>query len=222
MSVPKSPLEAVHAPWFVQRVHVDNGLARLSRFDVFKHLCGGKRVLHIGCADWPITNPATSLHLALEPVCVQLDGFDVHEEALAQLAPLTKGWLFSNFAEITDPYDIVLVPEVMEHVPNVSIFLAQLEELDASCYFMSVPDAFQCRSRHFDYLPQSQTFVEVVHPDHNVWYTPYTFMNTIKKYTRFNVDRSGSSMASRCSLCFPSQRKTGRSEAFDPLFSKHL
>ncbi|MFL5284163.1 MAG: glycosyltransferase [Rhodopila sp.] len=188
-SAPVSPLEAAHAPYFVQHVHVDNGLGRLSRVDVFKHLCGGKRVLHIGCADWPITDPATSLHLALEPHCVQLDGYDVHEEALAQLAPLTKGRLFSNFAEIAGSYDIVLVPEVMEHVPNVPAFLAQLEQLRATCYFLSVPDAFQCRGHHFDYLPQSQTFVEVVHPDHNVWYTPYTFTNTIKKYSGFNVEK---------------------------------
>ncbi|HET8611995.1 MAG TPA: glycosyltransferase, partial [Sphingomonas sp.] len=188
-AAPSSPLEAAHAPYFVQRVQVDDSLARLGRLDVFRHLCGGKRVLHVGCADWPITDPATSLHLALEPHCARLDGFDVHEEALAQLAPLTQGRLFSDFADIADSYDIVLVPEVMEHVPDVPGFLAQLERVDASCYFLSVPDAFQCRGRHFDYLPQSQTFVEVVHPDHNVWYTPYTFANTIRKYSGFQVEK---------------------------------
>jgi len=54
---------------------------------------------------------------------------------------------------------------------------------------ISVPDAFQCRARHFDYVTDSQTFVEVVHPDHNVWYTPYTFANTIKKYSAFNIEQ---------------------------------
>ncbi len=77
----------------------------------------------------------------------------------------------------------------MEHVPNVSDFLAQLQAVDAATFLISVPDAFQCRGRHFDYLMDAQTFIEVVHPDHNVWYTPYTFANTIRKYSTLNVER---------------------------------
>jgi len=184
-----SPLEAQHAPYFVQRVEVGLELSELGRLDVFRHLCEGKRVLHIGCADWPITDPATSLHLALEPFCAELDGFDVHEEALAQLAPLTRGKLHSRFEEIGGHYDVVLVPEVLEHVPNVAEFLAQLQSLDAECFLISVPDAFQCQGRHFDYVSGAQTFVEVVHPDHNVWYTPYTFSNTIRKYSDLTIER---------------------------------
>ena len=38
------------------------------------------------------------------------------------------------------------------------------------------------------YLNDTQTFVEVVHPDHNCWYTPFTLSNTIKKYTPWNID----------------------------------
>ncbi|USI74740.1 glycosyltransferase [Sphingomonas morindae] len=184
-----SPLEAAHAPYFVQRVEVDDSLARVNRVEVFRQICAGKRVLHIGCADWPITDPATSLHLALEPHCALLDGFDVHEEALAQLAPLTKGRLFSRIEQIADRYDVVLVPEVMEHVPDVPTFLGQLEAIDAELFFLTVPDAFQCGNRHFDYLSDSKTFVEVVHPDHNVWYTPYTFANSVRKYSGFNVEK---------------------------------
>lgn len=35
-------------------------------------------------------------------------------------------------------------------------------------------------------MRETGTFVEVVHPDHNCWYTPYTFRNTIAKYTSWN------------------------------------
>ncbi|EZP71564.1 Mannosyltransferase [Sphingomonas paucimobilis] len=184
-----SVLEDLHDPYFVQHVEVSDEIASLNRFDVFAKMCEGKKVLHVGCADWPITDPATSLHLALEPYCAQLDGFDVHAEALEQLRPLTKGQLYTRFEEIKGSYDVVLVPEVMEHVANVEEFLAQLQSLDAACYFISVPDAFQCRARHFDYVQGSQTFVEVVHPDHNVWYTPYTFANTIRKYSSLTVEK---------------------------------
>jgi mannosyltransferase OCH1-like enzyme len=184
-----SKLEAQHDPYFVQRVAISSEIAELNRYDVLRAMCQGKRVLHVGCADWPITDPKTSLHLALEPVCAKLDGVDPHVEALEQLAPFTKGRLFSSLAEVTDSYDLVLVPEVMEHVANVAEFLDQLYAVDAGMVLISVPDAFQCRARHFDYVTASQTFVEVVHPDHNVWYTPYTFANTIKKYSAFNIEQ---------------------------------
>ncbi|UZK65913.1 glycosyltransferase [Sphingomonas sp. M1-B02] len=184
-----SPLVARHPAYFVQQVNVSSDFATLRRTDVLRSFCEGQRVLHVGCADWPITDPRTSLHLALEPVCAQLDGVDPHAEALEQLAPFTKGRLFSSLAEATDRYDLVLVPEVMEHVPNVSDFLAQLEAIDADAYLISVPDAYQCRSRHFDYVEGSETFVEVVHPDHNAWYTPYTFANTIRKYSGLQLER---------------------------------
>lgn len=184
----RSRLEAVHDPYFVQRVQVSTDVMNLRRVDVFKTLCQGKRVLHIGCADWPITDPKTSLHLALEPVCAKLDGFDIHAKALEALAPHTRGRLFSRFEDIQDQYDLVLVPEVMEHVPDVAGFLKQLDSLDTHSYVITVPDAFQCHPRHFEYLNDTQTFVEVVHPDHNCWYTPFTLSNTIKKYTPWNID----------------------------------
>ena len=142
----------------------------------------------MGCADWPITDPKTSLHLALEPHCAQLDGFDIHAEALAGLAPHAKGQLYSRLEDVTGEYDLILVPEVMEHVPDVAGFLAQLHALKAPNIVITVPDAYQCAKRHFDYVEATDTFVEIVHPDHNCWYTPYTLANVIGKYTPWQLD----------------------------------
>jgi hypothetical protein len=77
---------------------------------------------------------------------------------------------------------------VLEHVPNVEQFLQQLDAVQAAHVILTVPDAFQCMKRHFDYVGDSETFVEVVHPDHNCWYTPYTLTSTLKKYTPWTVD----------------------------------
>ena len=159
-----------------------------SRLDVFAQLCKDKRVLHMGCADWPITDPKTSLHVALEPHCLRLDGFDVQREALEALAPHVKGQLFSDLADVTEAYDLVLVPEVLEHVPDVAGFLAQLNALNAPHFVITVPDAYQCWQRHFDFVDVNESFVEVVHPDHNCWYTPYTLTNVIRKYTGWHID----------------------------------
>lgn len=184
-----SPLEKIHAPYFLQRVPVSTELMRVGRLNALRGLCAGQRVLHVGCADWPITDPRTSLHVALDECCAHLDGLDPHGEALEALRPHVKGELFTDFSQVTGSYDVVLVPEVMEHVPDVAGFLAQIEAVDASLFLISVPDAFQCRARHFDYHAESETFLEGVHPDHNVWYTPYTFANTLRKYSGLELQR---------------------------------
>jgi len=77
----------------------------------------------------------------------------------------------------------------MEHVPRVDEFLATLDAVDARFFLITVPDAFQCRQRHFEYGSQTETFVEVVHPDHNCWYTPFTFANTLDKYTDWRMEK---------------------------------
>lgn len=184
-----SPLEKIHAPYFLQRVPVSAELARIPRMDALAGLLAGQRVLHVGCADWPITDPATSLHVQLEEHCAQLDGLDPHAEALEMLRPHVKGTLFTDFSQVTGSYDVVLVPEVMEHVADVAGFLAQIEAVDAPMVLISVPDAFQCRARHFDYVAETGTFLEGVHPDHNAWYTPYTFANTLRKYSSLELQR---------------------------------
>jgi mannosyltransferase OCH1-like enzyme len=188
VAVEKSPLEAMHDPYFVQRISVSREFDGRSRLDVFAQLCTGKRVMHIGCADWPITDPHTSLHLALEPNCARLDGFDIHVDSLVVLATHTKGRLYTRIEDIVDEYDIVLVPEVLEHVPDTALFLRQLHKLKTSEFVITVPDAYSCFQAHFHYVASSKTFVEVVHPDHNCWYTPYTLSNVLSKYTPWKVD----------------------------------
>ena len=103
------------------------------------------------------------------------------------MRPHLRGQLFSDWAEVTGQYDLVLVPEVLEHVPDVQGFLQQLDRVDAAQIIITVPDAYSCFRRHFDYSSGAQTFVEVVHPDHNCWYTPYTLTNVLRKYPPWQV-----------------------------------
>lgn len=181
-----SILETQHDAYFVQKVTVGS-LAGVPRLDVMSQICRGKKVLHVGCVDFPITDITNNLHLQLESVCASLDGFDVNSEAFEQLQPYVSGQLFDDWDQVVGEYDVVLVPEVLEHVDNVAEFLGRLSALKARAYFITVPDAFQCFKQHFDYNAGSETFVEIVHPDHNCWYTPFTLQNTIKKYTSWSI-----------------------------------
>jgi len=180
-------ISALYSPYFIQKINVSSGVIGLNRLQVFSELCQGKTVLHVGCADWPITDLKQSLHLELQPYCAQLDGLDINEEALSLLEGHAKGNLYCRFEDITNEYDIILAPEVMEHTPDVRGFLRQLDCLKASLIIITVPDAYQCFARHFEYSKDSSTFTEIVHPDHNCWYTPYTLSNVITKYTNWKI-----------------------------------
>lgn len=182
------PLAAQHDPYFVQQVQVSDELVGIPRWDVLSGLLAGKRVLHVGCADWPITDVAANLHVQLDSICARLDGIDPHVEAMEALAPHVRGRLFTDWSQVTDSYDVLLVPEVLEHVSDVTTFFRQLDSVDFGAAILTVPDAFQCRAAHFEFDRGAGVFTEIVHPDHNVWFTPYTFTNTVRKHTDWSVD----------------------------------
>lgn len=182
------PLAALHDPYFVQQVRVSDDLVGIPRWDVLSGLLAGKRVLHVGCADWPITDPASNLHVQLDAICAQLDGLDPHAEAMEALGPHVRGKLFTDWSQVTDSYDILLVPEVLEHVSDITTFFRQLDSVDFGAAILTVPDAYQCRAGHFEFDAAAGVFTEIVHPDHNVWFTPFTFTNTVRKHTDWAVD----------------------------------
>lgn len=62
----RTGIAARHDPYFVQEVPVGTDLMGRTRLNVFSQLCANRRVLHVGCTDWPITDPAQSLHVALD------------------------------------------------------------------------------------------------------------------------------------------------------------
>lgn len=152
-------------------------------------MCSGQRVLHVGCVDSPIFNPESNLHLSLlrSGVCTELIGVDTDEQGIRQLASFCDRPLYTDLTQINQPVDIVLIPEVLEHVGNVATFLEQIDQLDFKNVIITVPDAVSCHPRHFDFAATDEIFVEIVHPDHNYWFTPYTLLNVLRKYTDWNI-----------------------------------
>lgn len=172
--------------YWVQRVETT---AIQSRVAYFEDLCSNKTVLHFGCTDWPIFDPENNLHIKLSKCAKVLHGFDIDTEGIKNLKKYVKQQYFSDFREVSDiEYDVCLVPETIEHVDNVKIFLEGLSKIKAKIFIITAPNCFSKEhlSRNFygdDY------FVEVVHPDHNCWYSPYTLRNQIEKYSTLKVDK---------------------------------
>ncbi|NBW15781.1 MAG: hypothetical protein EBR82_48120 [Caulobacteraceae bacterium] len=77
--------------------------------------------------------------------------------------------------------DVVIVPEVIEHVTNVEQFLDDIAAVDADTYVFTAPCAMQCAMRgHFSRV--KHTVLEIVHEDHKCWYSPYTLANALKNH----------------------------------------
>lgn len=112
-----------------------------------------------------------------------IDGLDINVAATAELAAACPGNYFTSYDQAKDNYDIVLVPEVMEHVLNVGEFLTNVFSINSKEYLFTVPS-----------MGVAQIFcddifcLELIHPDHKYWFSPFTLYNVIKPHMDgFNI-----------------------------------
>ncbi len=140
--------------------------------------CLGRSVLHVGCCDVPVFDPNKNLHITLARHASLLDGLDVSEPGLAELRKHVAGRYYSSSTEICRQYDLVLVPEVLEHTANAAEFLDAVFAVRARRYIITAPHIewyVQCRR-------EGQFFHEQVHRDHRAWYSPYTLLNAVRSH----------------------------------------
>jgi 2-polyprenyl-3-methyl-5-hydroxy-6-metoxy-1,4-benzoquinol methylase len=142
-----------------------------------------KKVLHIGCCDSPIMNLNANLHSRLSRVASEIVGMDVAIDDLNKMRDYFKDLRFENTLDVLtkERFDIVLIPDVLEHVRNAGEFLEQVRSLNSSLFVFSVPNAF---SRAIN--KNLKRGIEYVHPDHKYYYSPYTLYNSLTE-TGFKV-----------------------------------
>ena len=188
---------SINNNFFLQKVKTEN--VTISREVFLRNLLQDSKVLHVGCADYPVLNVNNNLHIKINSACLLLDGLDLDEEGLKVLKQHVDGDYYLSTKEVEKEYDYVLVPEVIEHVGNVSEFLEELSTIDTKNYFITGPCFIGHLSlgyfRYKDFYDQptmretEEDYLETVHPDHNCWYTPYTLCNTIDKYTSWEINK---------------------------------
>lgn len=210
-------IENQHASFYLQSVPVSDAYVGKSRLEVLRGYCENKKVLHIGCVDYPVTQLADNLHVQLAPFCAILDGYDIHTEVYPILKPYIQNGRFLYSLEEAGDYDVVIIPEVLEHIGDVPKFLDEMAKISTKKFLITVPDLFQCFNRHFEYSGNNQVFLEAIHPDHNCWYSPYTITNTIKKYTPWQI--ASIHFFNRISLLVVADSATSKqSPANEPIF----
>ena len=173
-----------HDKFLIQKI---NTITKVNRFDFFEEICKEKKVLHFGCNDWPIFDPSYNLHIKISKYAKELHGFDIDLDGIENLKKYVNQKYFSNFQQVEgEKYDVCIVPETIEHVDDVKTFLVGISTIDAEVFYITAPNCFAKEHIERNYYGKD-CFVEVVHPDHNCWYSPFTLKNQIEKYSTLIV-----------------------------------
>ena len=188
--------------FFLQRVKIAQSAAR--RLDVILPLVSGRRVLHVGCVDSPIFDPRNNLHLTLSKAASELHGLDIDAEGLEELRRHFDGVYFDDVEKCIQHgqhYDVVLVPETIEHVASAESFLQSLHRISFDTILVSAPCIYGWGRygilSHRDsagiygpygWLLNPGSLVEEVHPDHKYWFSPYTLANLIEAATPWKIE----------------------------------
>lgn len=162
-----------------------------TRDEAIRAIVGGRRAIHVGCTDWPITATRLErgelLHSRLMAWCPEVLGVDIDRDGLDVLQAASGG-AFACLDVSSDDLapllafqpEVVVACDVIEHVPNLDTFLAGLGQLlrqlgPQSSLLLTTPNALALRN-----IVYSAAGVEVVHPDHRVVFTPNTLSRSLR------------------------------------------
>jgi glycosyltransferase involved in cell wall biosynthesis/2-polyprenyl-3-methyl-5-hydroxy-6-metoxy-1,4-benzoquinol methylase len=188
---PKSAKQSIN---FVQPLAKTVELSS-DRKDFTMEFCRGKRVLHVGCVDAGIMDERIDannfLHYQIANVAEKVIGADIEQQGLDRLAGEGFEVYHLNLENDGDllkklaaQVDVIVLPEVIEHLNNVGMALENLK----ACGFkgeilLSTPNAFSFRT--FKLIGKC---VELVHPDHNYYFSPMTLKTILSKHG-FDIER---------------------------------
>lgn len=149
----------------------------------------GKRVLHLGCTDWPYTETKLKggalLHGQLRNSARELTGVDMDAEGVACLRRLGFAETYcDNVEQFAAPevrarqYDLILAGEIIEHLENPGLFLRAVQTLMTreTELIITTINAY-CFFRILYYLGGN----EMVHPDHNYYFSPVVLRKLITR-----------------------------------------
>lgn len=165
-----------------------NELSNGHYFEVYKNelhernnllvkLVSRKKILHLGCADHisliaEKRKTGRYLHDLLVKSASLVVGADINQSALDEM----RKFGIENLYHVNDipediKFDLILVPDVIEHLGNVNEFLAGLEKYK-SPIVITTPNAYRLANRF-------QLRAELVNTDHKYWFSPYTLAKSI-------------------------------------------
>lgn len=153
-------------------------------------LCRDKIVLHLGfVAEGTVDDQQqgnTWLHALVAKVAKRIVGVDISVQGVQKAEQLGYADCYVGDVEQLSReeyprlnYDIILAADIIEHLANPGLFLAELWKVanENTVIVLTTPNALSIKTFFF---PIART--EAVHPDHNFYYSPTTLTTLLKKY----------------------------------------
>jgi len=166
----------------------------VQRVDLIMEMCAGKKVLHLGCANYPYTQNSIDnemlLHYDLEKSAGELYGFDFDQPGLDILAANGTGNLYRADLEkldevaMSETFDVIVAGEMIEHLNNPGLFLTGIQRfMNAETRLVLTTINAYCGMRWFWYgLRGRRGKQEPVHPDHVAYYSYSTLSLLVRRH----------------------------------------
>ena len=154
-----------------------------NRIDYLLKVCSGKKILHFGFADAPLTEQRLSqgrlLHSKIQSVSKYVFGLDYDSDAIEMYKAMTSD---TNVASVDihslknleldfKKFDIFLLGEILEHLGNPLLALESIKDVisDDAQLVVTVPNAFSLSGFY-----KALYNLENTHPEHVAFYSPVT------------------------------------------------
>lgn len=166
-----------------------------SRYELFREHIHNKSVLHIGCSDWPFTwekiQSRDLLHQYLENIAGELYGIDASADGIKVMQQGGFSNVFvddicnldKNTTLLSKKIEVILLSEVIEHLANPGLaFEAVKKFIDNSNRRCEIIFTVPNYHNLWLYFLLGLRNKEVVHPDHNFYFSYRTFRTLLERY----------------------------------------
>ena len=163
------------------------------RVDFLKEACMNKKVLHLGCTDYPYTQNSIAnnmlLHFEIEKVAKELYGFDFDQAGIDILKEAGVQNIYradlENLTEVPleETFDVILAGEMIEHLSNPGLFLRGIKRfMNRETILLITTINAYCGMRNVIYALRGKGGKnEPVHQDHVAYYSYSTLKLIIER-----------------------------------------
>lgn len=166
----------------------------VQRLDIIRQECTGKRVLHLGCTNFPYTEESIKndmlLHTELEAIAADLWGIDADQSGIdILLSNGSKQIVLGDLeqldqVELDQKFDVIVAGEMIEHLNNPGLFLDGIKRfMHAETRLVLTTINAYCGLRFLLYgFRGKRGAVEFVHPDHVAYYSYSTLKLLLERH----------------------------------------
>ena len=163
------------------------------RVEFIKQACVGKKVLHLGCTNWPYTQDSIDndmlLHNELDKTASELFGFDFDQEGIDVLENAGTKNLFRadleklDDVDLSEKFEVIIAGEMIEHLNNPGLFLKGIQRFmtPETKLVITTINAYAAHRFAVYGLMGKKGVNEPVHPDHVAYYSFKTLKLVVER-----------------------------------------